>query len=271
MSKRIKVYKPQGADKIIVEAGGAIRIQPGGVITIGEGAPVNATAATATIAAADIAITADGDTVKFANSEFVKDATPEAGEWNDATALAALINALDDWNAAVDTGAVVITAATKGAVFNGAVAIVEVVEDTTAGGDVAAKAAATIAAATIARLAVGDSVGFAGSTFVMASETDVARGEFADAAGLIECINAMDDWTAVNDAGDIDITAVADGADYNDVDVMVFLSRKTATGADGTVGKAGDMYADDTYLYVASADNGISDNNWRKIALGNVY
>lgn len=42
-------------------------------------------------------------------------------------------------------------------------------------------------------------------------------------------------------------------------------------GVDGTIGQKSDLYADNTYLYICIADNGISGTNWRRIALGNVY
>lgn len=239
-----------------------------GSLAIPFATPVNATAAVATIAAADIAITADGDKVIFAGNEFVKDATPEAGEWDDAAALAALINALSNWNAAVDTGAVVITAATRGTAFNGEVASVEILEDTTAGGGPAAKAAATIAAATIARLAIGDSVGFSGQLFYKAAATNVPAGEFADQAGLVACIDAMDDWVAVNNAGAIDITAAANGAEFNDFTIMVSLRRTTATGTDGTPGHAGAVACNANNIYVCTAtDLTVTNNNWKAAAI----
>lgn len=272
MGERIKIKKPQGADRIIVESGGAIRIQPGGVISIGAGTPINAEAATVTLAADDLAILANGDIVSFAGISGEKAASADEGKWNNATALAGLLNTADGWGAAVNAGAVVITAATRGAAYNGEVVTIEKLEDTTAGGDGAGtEATATISAATIAQLAIGDTVGFAGEVFTMAALTDVAKNEFADAAGLIACIDAMDDWTAVNNAGDIDITAATDSVDFNDIDIVVNLYRVTAGGVDGTVGRAGDMYADESYLYVASQDNGIGDTNWRRIALGNAY
>jgi len=272
MGERIKIKKPQGADRIIVESGGAIRIQPGGVISIGAGTPINAEAATVTLAADDLAILANGDIVSFAGISGEKAASADEGKWNNATALAGLLNTADGWGAAVNAGAVVITAATRGAAYNGEVVTIEKLEDTTAGGDGdGAEAEATIAAATIARLANGDIVSFAGAVFIKAADTNTATGEFEDQAGLIACIGDMDDWAAADNNGAIDITAATDSVDFNDIDIVVSLYRVTADGVDGTVGRAGDMYADETYLYVASQDNGIGDTNWRRIALGNAY
>jgi len=111
----------------------------------------------------------------------------------------------------------------------------------------------------------------AGAVFTKAADTNTATGEFEDQAGLIACIGDMDDWAAADNNGAIDITAATDSVDFNDIDIVVSLYRVTADGVDGTVGRAGDMYADETYLYVASQDNGIGDTNWRRIALGNAY
>lgn len=267
----VKIRKPQGADRIIVEEGGAIRIMPGGVISIGEKSPVNAEASAVTLAAADLAVMGAGDVVSFVGANFTKAAVPGPNEWDDAAALAALINALPDWTAAEAAGAVTVTAATRGAAYNDNVATLTILEDTTAGGAAGTKAAATIAAATITQLANGDTVGFAGQVFKKAAATSVQDNEFADQAGLIQCIDALDDWTAVDDSGAIDIEAANNGEEYNDFTVMVSLRRVTIGGVDGTIGQAGDMYFDQSWLYIASQDNSISDNNWRRIPLGNVY
>lgn len=45
----------------------------------------------------------------------------------------------------------------------------------------------------------------------------------------------------------------------------------TVAGINGTVGLNNQVVADNTYLYVAIADNTISDANWRRISLGSVY
>lgn len=268
----IRVRKPQGADRIIVESGGAIRIQPGGVITLGANTPVNAAASSAVLAAADLAIAGNGDKVRFLGVDYEKAAVPAGNQWADAAGLAALLDALVPWNAGEAAGAVTITAATRGVAGDGYALTLEVIEDTTAGGDGAGtEAAATIAAASIARLAMGDTVTFAGSMFTKAAATSVPDNEFADQAGLIACIDAMADWTAADNAGAIDITAATDAVDFNGEEIVLNLHRVTAGGVDGTIGQAGDTYVDASFLYVASADNTISDNNWRRIALGNAY
>lgn len=45
----------------------------------------------------------------------------------------------------------------------------------------------------------------------------------------------------------------------------------TTAGVNGTVGTGGQMYYDSSYLYHLDTDNGISDNNWRRISRGSVY
>lgn len=241
-----------------------------GSLAIPFGTPVNALASTVTIAAADIAITAADDKVVFRGVDYVKKAAaPDAGkgEWDNATALAALLNALPDWNAAVDNGAVVITAAVRGTENNGNIATVEVLEDTTAGGDGAGtEAAATITAASIARLANGDTVEFDGAIFTKAAATSVPDGEFADAAGLISCIDGMDNWGAADSAGDIDITAATDSADFNGMEITIRLNRTTASGRDGTPGFRGAVCCDASYIYVCTAtDTSIRNNNWERL------
>ena len=238
-----------------------------GSLAIPFGTPVNAAAAQAVLAAADLAIMAVDDTVTFAGVELTKAAAPGEAAWDNAAALAALLNALADWNAAENAGAVTITAAARGAAWNGNIAVINILEDTTAGGGAAAKATATIAAATIARLAIGDTVGFADSVFTMAAATSVQDNEFADLAGLIACIDAMDDWKAVEDTGAIDIEAANNGEEFNDITIMVSLKRVTAGGVDGTPGFQGAVCCDATYIYVCTAtDTTIQNNNWERLA-----
>lgn len=240
-----------------------------GSLAIPFGTPRNAAAAQVVLAKADLDLLAVGDVVSFDGNDFTMAAVPGDNEFANAAGLAALLNALDDWGAAENTGAITITAATRGAAYNGKVVTLTKLEDTTAGGDGAGtEATATIFAATIAQLAIGDTVGFAGEVFTMAALTDVAKNEFANAAGLIACIDAMDDWTAVNNAGDIDITAATDSEDFNDITIMVSLRRATATGVDGTPGFRGAVCVDAGNIYVCTAHNtSVTNNNWEKVAI----
>ena len=239
-----------------------------GSLAIPFGTPVNAAAAKVELAAADLAIMAVDDTVTFADVTLTKAAAPGAAAWDDADELAALLGAIPGWDAANDNGKVTITGATRGAWGNGYEATITVLEDTTAGGDGAgAEAEATIAAGTIARLAIGDTVEFDGEVFTMAADDSVPDNEFKNLAGLIACIDAMDDWAAVEDTGAVDITAATDSTDFNGVEIIVTLKRVTAGGVDGTPGFQGAVCCDATYIYVCTAtDTTIQNNNWERLA-----
>lgn len=239
-----------------------------GSLAIPFGTPVNAAAAQVVLAAADLAIVNNGDVVNFAGANFAKAAVPGANEWDNAAALADLIADLADWSALEAAGAVTITAANRGAAANSTTATITILEDTTAGGGAGTKAKATIAAATIAQLANGDTVGFAGQVFTKAAATSVPDNEFADQAGLIACIDALDDWIAADNAGAIDIEAAANGEEFNDVTVMVSLRRVTAGGIDGTPGFRGAVACDAGFIYVCTAsDTTIQNNNWERVAI----
>ena len=240
-----------------------------GSLAIPFGTPVNAAAAVLVLAKADLDLLAVGDVVSFDGNNFVMAAAPGDNEFINVAGLAALINALPDWGAVEAAGAITITAATRGAAWNGKVAALTKLEDTTAGGDGAGtEATATIDAGTIAQLAIGDTVGFDGAVFTMAAATSVDDNEFADAAGLIACIDALDDWAAVNDAGDIDITAATDDEAFNGKTILVSLRRATATGVDGTPGFRGAVCVDAGFIYVCTASNTtVTNNNWERAAI----
>ena len=240
-----------------------------GSLAIPFGTPRNAAAAQVVLAKADLDIVKNGDVVSFAGQNYTKAAAPGDNKWTNAAGLAALINALADWNAAEAAGAVTITAATRGAWGNGNVATITIKEDTTAGGDGAgAEATATISAAAITQLAIGDTVEFAGKVFTMATDTSVQDNEFKDLAGLVSCIDAMTDWAAVEDAGAVDITAATDSTDFNGIDIVVTLYRTTASGVDGTPGFRGAVCVDAGNIYVCTAHNtSVTNNNWEKVAI----
>lgn len=239
-----------------------------GSLAIPFGTPVNAVASQVVLAAADLALLANGDVVNFAGLTLTKAAVPGDNKWVNAAGLAGLLGAIPGWDAANDNGKVTITGATRGAWGNGYEATITVLEATTAGGGAAAKATATIAAATITQLAIGDTVGFADSVFTMAATTSVQDNEFKNLAGLIACIDAMDDWTAVEDTGAIDIKAANNGEEFNDITIMVSLRRVTAGGVDGTPGFQGAVCCDAGFIYVCTAtDTTILNNNWERVAI----
>jgi hypothetical protein len=240
-----------------------------GSLAIPFGTPVNAAAAKVELLAADLAIMANGDTVTFEGVELEKAAAPGPAAWDDADALAGLLGTIPGWDAANDNGKVTITGATRGAWGNGNEATITVLEDATAGGDGAGTAAtATIAKATIDQLAIGDTVEFAGEVFTMATDNSVQDNKFKNLAGLIACIDAMDDWTAVGNAGAVDIEAATDSTDFNGVEIIVTLKRVTAGGVDGTPGFQGAVCCDAGFIYVCTAtDTTILNNNWERVAI----
>lgn len=239
-----------------------------GGLAIPFGTPVNAAASTVTLTVAELAIINVGDTVSVDDEEFARAAIAAGDEWADAATLAALIDDVDGWAADDDTGKVVIKRATRGVAEDGSIVTIKILEDTTAGGGPTDKSSATIAAATIARLAIGDTVGFAGEVFTMAAVTSVPDNEFADQAGLIACIDALDDWTAADNAGAIDIEAAVNGADFDGYKIEVSLTRVTAGGVDGTPGYRGAVCCDAGFIYVCTAtDTTIQNNNWERAAI----
>ena len=238
------------------------------------GTPVNATATTLTIAAADLAVLKTGDSISFGTSTFTQVAGgPGAGEFTNATELAALFDALADYTGAESTGAVVVHSVALGEATNGQVANLLHVGATTSGGGPAAKSAATLAAAELARLAIGDlvvsfEIGF---SFTKAAVTNVGAGEFADTAGLVQCIDGLVGWAATASGSDIAIEAAEVGAEF-DGKVFFFSYMRTSTGAvNGTVGVTNAVCADANYLYHSVGASTTTTANWRRIARGSAY
>lgn len=234
--------------------------------------PVNAVAGKTILAAADIAVLTAGDTVVLEGNTFTMVASSaDEGEFVDGDGLKDLIEGLADWVGTIATGAVTATYAIKGLIGNGRVVVANHAGAVTANGGEAAKSTGTIAAACLARLAVGDQVTFAGDVYTKAAATSVENKTFANTAGLIQCLGALDDWTAAADGSDVVITAAENGAENDDVVAMLVYKRTTAGGVNGTLGIRNEICSDATYLYPAIGGNTIHDANWRRVALGNVY
>lgn len=51
----------------------------------------------------------------------------------------------------------------------------------------------------------------------------------------------------------------------------VFAAAAMSGGVDGTLGEAGEMAKDNSYIYVAIAKNTVSGTNWRRVSLGSAY
>lgn len=234
--------------------------------------PVNATPTMLTLPVADLAILEAGDTVGFEEATFTKvSSDPTTGEFIDAVELAALLNALDGWTGAEKTGVVTATSDALGTAQNGKIATITHLGATTSGGSEVAKAVAKLTSSELAQLAVGDDVTFDGSTFTKAAATSVPAGTFADVAGLVLCIDGMEDWAAVLNGSDIDITAAANGAASNEKVINLIYYRASAGAINGTVGVANEICADADYIYHCVGANTVAGANWRRIARGNVY
>ena len=227
-------------------------------------APVNAVAALATIQAAVIALMVDGDTVTRGSDVFTFDAASVVAnkEWRDVGELVTLVSALDDWAGTNNAGACEIRGQQPCAYYNGYLWAVRHVEATTAGGGVATKAAATITAAAIAALAIGDTVVFDDLVLTRAAAPGAAA--FSNQGELIALIDAHADWAAVDNAGDIDITAAVNGAVWNGFDVVITFNRTTATGVDGTPGVIGAVVCDGARIYISTITATVNNNGWQR-------
>jgi len=242
-------------------------IDKDGNVKISEDTPVNAVAAKFEIPAAVIALLANDDIIAVDGVAFTKASSAETGNnWTNAASLATKINALTNWDAVESGGKVTVTAAVKGKAQNGKAITVSMVDATTASGGENAKSTATIAAESLAQVSVGDVIEFADTELVKAAVTDAEKGEFADATGLATCLGAIDGWDAAVSDNDVVITAAENGDNDGEI-VTITLYRVTASGEDGTLANKGDVRFDSGYIYVAIADNTISDANWKKAAL----
>ena len=237
-----------------------------------EKTPVNATPTKLTLPVADLAILEAGDTVGFEGATFTKvSSDPAAGEFIDAAGLAALLNALDGWTGAEDSGVVTATSDALGTAQNGKIATITHLGAMTSGGSELAKAVAKLTSSELAQLAVGDDVTFDSVTFTKAAVTSVPDNEFADVAGLISCIDGMTAWAAVLNGSDIDIEAAEVGAASNDKVINLIYYRASAGALAGTVGVANEICADESYIYHSVGASTAETANWRRIARGDVY
>lgn len=108
------------------------------------------------------------------------------------------------------------------------------------------------------------SVTVTGKAIAVSLATDGANAITSTAAQVKTAIDAKAEAAAL-------VSVANAGADTGAGVVTALAATPLASGVDGTIGKAGDMHADNTYLYVASDDNTVADTNWRRIALGAAY
>ena len=237
--------------------------------------PVNATPTKLTLPVEDFAILEAGDTVGFEGATFTKvssDPVAGEGEFDSAEQLAALLDAIDGWTGTADAGAVTATSVALGVAQNGKAATITHRGTSTSNGSDVQKAWGVLYGDDLAQLALGDRVTFDGATFTKAAATNVSANTFADPAGLISCLDAMTNWTAeITNGVDIKIEAAENGLEYNEKRCDLIYVRTSAGAANGTVGVANDIWADDGDLYHCIGANTITGANWRRIARGDVY
>ena len=115
---------------------------------------------------------------------------------------------------------------------------------------------------------------FSGVTF--ASGADCVQADAVTA--LVAAITALDTQGvgAVDGTGDVvELTADVAGVAGNDITLAETCANgeftagatELAGGVDGTVGVAGTMRVDSSYVYIALADNTIADANWMRAAV----
>jgi hypothetical protein len=235
--------------------------------------PVNAVVAGDDIEVGVLALLANGDTATVtvpgvAPYVFTRAAATSIpdNEFVNAAGLATLVNAIPGLDGVNNAGVVEIRSTVGGDFWNGVTVAVEYLADTTAGGGAGAAATATIAAADIAELAVGDTITFDGVTYTRAGATSVPAAEFVNTAGLAACIDAQADWGAVVNVADVDITAAANGAIWNGITVDIAYNRDLAGGVDGTPGVLGAVCIDANRIYVSRAAGGLENASWERTA-----
>jgi len=137
----------------------------------------------------------------------------------------------------------------------------------------------------------GETVSIGITTYEFDTDSNVTEGNIlVDVSGGATAPDAVTALVAAITANTESIVSAEDGVN----DTVVLTSKikgvasnnliTTATtamgsfakgtlegGVDGTVGNKNECYIDDSYLYYAIADNTISEANWRRISLGNVY
>ena len=118
------------------------------------------------------------------------------------------------------------------------------------------------------------------SDTVLSGGTDCSAANAVTA--LVAAITASDTEGvgAVDGAGDtVELTADVAGILGNAITLAETMTNGSFAGAathlsggvNGTVGIDGEIYKDNSYLYVAIDDNTIVDKNWRRVSLGSAY
>jgi hypothetical protein len=123
----------------------------------------------------------------------------------------------------------------------------------------------------------------AGNVFDAATLGTTVAGVDCTAANAVTAIVAAsasgtEAVTLADGAGDtVTVTADTKGTAGNAITTTetmangAFGAATLESGVDGTIGSAGQLYYDGTYLYITVSDNTISGANWRRISLGTAY
>lgn len=232
---------------------------------VAQATKVTSAAASATISQEDLAILDVGDAVTL--DDFICSkvaANPTGTQWVDAAGLVVVLGAIAGYDAAIVDNDVVVTATTRGVVGNAGMDIIST-SITTANGDVAVKATASIPAADLAQVAVGDSVSFAEATFTKVASNPGAT-QFTNTAGLAALIGAIEGWDASVNVADIDIVAAENGVEFNGEDVVLTLVRNVVGGVDSSTGVLGELAYDASYIYICTTA-GTTTAVWKKATL----
>lgn len=268
------------------------------------GTPVNAEKAKATLTYTDVVI--DGETITIGNDvyEFAADEAQsvEAGniavDIQEYTTQSTQTLTVDTQVTATDTMTVGTTEYTF--VANGTEELGE--DDIELGADLAGTQANIVAklnaradvtcsdfnesdVATITAVVGGTAGDAIATTETFTAETNIfggnalASGADCTAANAILAVVAASadgtEFVVVTDgAGDtLVVTAVYAGAYPEHIVTETTCANGTFDaehldgGVDGTLADRGDLYLDASYLYIATADNGVTGTNWKKITL----
>lgn len=134
---------------------------------------------------------------------------------------------------------------------------------------------------------IGDTISVGGVTFSFVNERSADReitisaDPATQAANIREAIT--EDMTTVSAAvnssvtSQVDLTAATKGSAGNSITLYTYTTAITISGAtltggiNGTVGAAGEVCIDASYVYYCTADNTVAGANWRRLALSTSY
>lgn len=238
-----KVYKPQGADRLVVGAGGSLDITHGGMLTIGPGAAAEIDGGVV-IGAGGSLIIASGATLSAMPGALVELPGAAGGS------AEPILPMLTPVNAAAAAGTLEFTeAVADGELVTIGDTIYEFDTDS------------SVAAGHVAVDVSGGATAANAVTALRAAITSNALSVVATQPGYDTLVNVAAKSRGL--AGNSIVTTTTC--------VNASWEKPTLTGgADGTPGAKGAMCYDNNYLYVAVAANTMTDANWRSLSLGTI-